>query len=57
MVKKWYNVLAKETSNMDEELEKMCKREEIKNQIYSWGMVVLFIVVFGLLARMFISAL
>jgi hypothetical protein len=57
MVKKWYNVLAKETSNMDEELEKMCKREEIKNQIYSWGMVVLFAVVFGLLARMFISAL
>ena len=42
---------------MDEELEKMCKRDEIKNQIYTWGMVVLIIFVFGLLARMLISAL
>jgi len=39
---------------MDEDLEKMTKRNEIMNQTFTWGMVALFLVVLGLLVRMFV---
>ena len=42
---------------MDEEIEKIERRNRIENGIYTWGMVVFFIVDAILLAKMFISAL
>lgn len=42
---------------MDEEIEKIERRNRIENGIYTWGLVVFFAVTIGLLAKMFISAL
>lgn len=42
---------------MDDDIEKMGKRNELVNNAYTWGMVVFFVLVIGLLANMLISAL
>lgn len=42
---------------MDEEIEKIERRNRIENGIYTWGMVVFFAITIVLLAKMFISAL
>lgn len=42
---------------MDEDIEKMDRRNELLNKAFAWGMVVFLLFTIGLLAKMFISAL
>ena len=42
---------------MDEDIEKMDRRNELLNKAFAWGMVVFLLLTIGLLAKMFISAL
>lgn len=42
---------------MDDDIEKLGKRNELVNNAYAWGMVVFLVLVIELLANMLISAL